>query len=312
MTRLAITPRSFRQVPGRHQALLAASGLEVHYPAADRALTEEEMVEAVAGCEAVIVGLDPVSRRVLEAGPLRAVVKYGSGLDNIDLDAARERGVEVRATPGTNSQAVAELTIGLLFALARNLVEHHRSAAAGTWQRHMGRELAGAQLGLLGYGHVGRRVARMARGIGMAVVACDPFVAEADVPLVKLEELLGSCDAVSLHVPLTAQTRRLADHAFLRRMRRGAWLVNTARGGLVDLEALAEALRDGQLAGAALDDFEDRPPSESSLWALPNFIASPHAGAGTLEAAERTGVAAVEAVLEMIGRGPGKPSKEEG
>ncbi|HUG48009.1 MAG TPA: phosphoglycerate dehydrogenase [Candidatus Limnocylindria bacterium] len=301
MTRLAVTPRSFRAVPGRHLQLLSAGPLEVRYPAVDRPLDEDEMIAFVAGCAALVVGLDPVSRRVLESGPLRVVVKYGSGLDNIDLDAAAELGVQVRATPGANSQGVAELTIGLLFALARHIIEHHKAAAEGSWERRLGRELAGARLGLVGYGQVGRRVAAMALGLGMEVVANDPLVRTAEVPLIELDELTGSCDAVSLHLPLTADTRGLVDRAFLRRMRRGAWLVNTARGGLVDFEALLEALREGQLGGAAVDDFETRPLPDSELWALPNFIASPHAGAGTYEAAERTGVAAVEAVLELIG-----------
>ncbi|GIW19740.1 MAG: 2-hydroxyacid dehydrogenase [Chloroflexota bacterium] len=308
MTRLAITPRSFRTVPGRHSALLADAGIEVRYPSLERILTEAEMIELVRGCDGLIVGLDPVTARVLEAGPLRVVVKYGSGLDNIDLEAARVRQVEVRTTPGANSQAVAELTIGLLFALARHLVAHHLDAQRGTWTRRIGRELAGRRLGVIGYGQIGRRVASLGLAVGMEVVAHDPYVERADVPLVDLAALIESADAVSLHVPLTPETRHLVDATFLGRMRRGAWLVNTARGGLVDLAALAEALVDGHLGGAAIDDFEEPPPPESTLWQLPNFIASPHAGATTVEAVERTGVAAVEAALSVLARaGGGSP-----
>jgi phosphoglycerate dehydrogenase-like enzyme len=302
MTRLAITPRSFRAIPGRHQERLREAGVEIVYPSEERILTEEEMVELVAGCDALIVGLDPVTPRVLDAGPLRVVVKYGSGLDNIDLAAAAARAIAVVATPGANSQAVAELTIGLLLALARRIVANHLSAASGHWQRELGFELAGRRLGLVGYGQVGRRVAAMAKGMGMVVVASDPHVPGSDVPLVPLAELAASVDAVSLHLPLTPETHHLVDAAFLRRMRRGAWLINTARGGLADLNAVVDALRAGHLGGAAFDDFESRPAPDSLIWRLPNFIASPHAGASTIEAVERTGLAAVEAALQALGR----------
>lgn len=302
MTRVAVSPRSFRQVAGRHQQLLGESGLEVRYPAVDRHLSEEEMVELVTGCEGLIVGIDPVTARVLDAGPLRVVAKYGSGLDNVDLEAARQRGVRVAAAPGANAQAVAELTLALLFALARRVVAHHLSARGGDWQRSVGVELSGKRLGVVGLGQIGQRVAAMARGVGMEVVAHDPFKESAEVPLVDLHELLTASHAVSLHLPLTPATRGMVDAAFLARMPPGGMLVNTARGGLVDLEAVADALRSGHLAGVALDDFDEVPRPESPLWSCPGFIASPHAGASTVEAVERTGVAAVQAVLEVVGR----------
>lgn len=288
-------------VDGRHRSRLVEVGAEVRYSRADHVLTEDEMVELVAGCDGLIVGLDPVTSRVLDAGPLRVVVKYGSGLDNIDLPAAAARGIAVHATPGSNSQAVAELAIGFLFVLARRIVDHHVAAAGGGWQRHIGFELAGRRLGLVGYGQIGRRVAAMAAGIGMNVIAHDPYVDKADVPLVSLDELIGSVDAVSLHLPLTPETRHFVNAALLAKMRRGAWLINTARGGLADLDAVAEALRTGQLGGAAFDDFEVRPGPESPIWRLPNFVASPHAGASTVEAIERTGLAAVEIALRVLG-----------
>lgn len=299
--RLAISPRSFRDVPGRHLQVAADSKFEITYPTVDRHLSEDEMTELVSGCRALIVGIDPVTARVMEAGPLEVVVKYGSGLDNIDLEAAKARGVDVRSTPGTNSQGVAELSIASLFALARHIVAHHQSAASGSWDRWMGSELAGRRLGVLGLGHVGRRVADMAQGIGMDVVGHDPYV-ETTVPTVDLDTLLSTSWAVSLHAPLTPQTRHMIGKEQLARMPSGSLLVNTARGGLVDEIALAEALDTGHLAGAALDDFEQRPDADSRLWSCHGFLASPHAGAATSESVERTGVAAVEAVLEALGR----------
>lgn len=307
MTRLAITPRSFRTVPGRHITLLAQAGIDVRYPELDRVLTEPEMIDLVRGCDGLIVGLDPVTPSVLDAGPLRVVVKYGSGLDNVDLEAAGARAIQVRTTPGANSHAVAELTIGLLFALARHVVVHHVDARGGTWARRMGSELAGRRLGIVGYGQVGRRVAMLARGIGMEVLAHDPNVDDAEVALVDLGRLVETSDAVSLHVPLMPATRGLVDATFLARMRPGAWLVNTARGGLVDMVALTDALVDGHLGGAAIDDFDEAPPPDSRLWQLPNFIASPHAGASTVEAVERTGVAAVVAAMDALGRSSAQP-----
>ncbi|MGH8958464.1 MAG: phosphoglycerate dehydrogenase [Acidimicrobiia bacterium] len=311
MRPLAVSPRSFRQVAGRHQEILAASGLTPRYPSVDRHLTEAEMIELVAGCEALIVGIDPVTARVLDSGPVQVVAKYGSGLDNIDLRAAEQRGVKVASTPGANSQAVAELTLSLLFALARRIVPHHTSAMAGRWDRHIGVELTGRRLGLIGLGQVGGRVARMARAMGMEVVAHDPYVSTTDVPVVAMNELVSGADAVSLHVPLTEETRQLVDASFLAQMRPGSYLINTARFGLADIEAVADALASGHLAGAAFDDFGDRPDPGSRLWDLPGFLASPHAGASTVEAVERTGVAALEIVLEALVIAPSVETRKE-
>lgn len=298
--RVAISPRSFRNTTGRHLDLLSQSPLEPRYPTQDRHLSEAEMVELVDGCQALIVGVDPVTDAVLAAGPLRAVVKYGSGLDNIDLGAAERRGVEVASTPGTNARAVAELTIGLMLALARHITFHDRSAREGSWQRRTGVELSGRRLGIVGYGEVGRRVASIARSLGMEVVAHDPYVAEAEIRLVGLERLLETSHVVSLHAPLTETTHHLIDVRALERMRPGALLVNTARGGLVDEEALTRALASGRLGGAAVDDVVGETIADPPLLGLDSFIASPHAGAASLEAVERTGVAAVEELLVLL------------
>src|SRR5918996_1623937 len=156
---IAVTARSFRQVPGEHHQLLAAAGLTVRFAEPDRPLAEDELVELVRGCWGMIVGVDPVSAAVLDAGPLRAVVRFGSGTDNVDLAAARERGITVAATPGANARSVAELAIGLLLALARHVVVHDRQVRSGTWSPQLGTELAGRRPGVVGYGALGRRVA---------------------------------------------------------------------------------------------------------------------------------------------------------
>jgi D-3-phosphoglycerate dehydrogenase / 2-oxoglutarate reductase len=297
MSAVAVTARSFRQVHGEHQELLRATGLPVRYAEADRPLGEDELVELVRGCWGLIVGVDPVSAAVLDAGPLQVVVRFGSGTDNVDLEAARRRGVRVADTPGANARSVAELAIGLLLALARHLVLHDREVRSGSWSRHTGIELAGRRLGVVGYGAVGRQVAGIARAIGMEVAATDPMVREADVPLVDMETLLAASDAVTLHAPLADDTRGMIGAAELGRMQRQALLINTSRGGLVDERALAEALAAGRIRGAAFDTFEREPPEGSRLLELDNFVASPHAGGATVEAVTRAGVAAVRALL---------------
>jgi phosphoglycerate dehydrogenase-like enzyme len=294
---VAVTARSFRQVSGEHQDLLAAAGLPVRFAGPDRPLDEGELAELVRGCWGLIVGVDQVTAAVLDAGPLRVVVRFGSGTDNLDLEAARERGVRVATTPGANARSVAELTFGLLLALARHLVRHDREVRAGVWSRRMGTELAGRRLGVVGYGAVGSRVAGIARAFGMEVVASDPLVREAEVALVDLDTLLASCDVVTLHAPLDDATRGMIGVAELGRMRRHALLINTSRGGLVDEHALADALSAGRIGGAAFDAFEQEPPHGSRLLELDNFVASPHAGGATVEAVTRAGVAAVRALL---------------
>jgi D-3-phosphoglycerate dehydrogenase / 2-oxoglutarate reductase len=300
VTAVAITPRSFRQTPGEHHDLLDESSLEVRFPEKDRSLDEAELIELVRGCAGLIVGVDPVTERVLEAGPLRVVVKYGSGTDNIDLGAAERLGVKASSTPGANARSVAELTIALLFALARHVVAHDRAVRAGSWSRRGAIELAGKRFGVVGYGAVGREVARLAASLGMEVVAHDPFVEGADVELVGLDDLLTSCDAVSLHIPLDDSTREMIGANELERMRSGALLINTARGGVVDEQALADALSSGRLGGAALDAFVDEPPSGSPLLGLENVVLSPHAGAATAEAVQRTAVQAVRQLLRDL------------
>lgn len=299
MTIVAVTPRSLRQTPGEHVDRLQAE-YEVRFPDLDHPLDEEQMVELVRGCAGLIVGVDPVTTRVLQAGPLRVVVKYGSGMDNIDIEAARALGVQVSSTPGANARSVAELAIALLLSLARNVALHDRGVRAGSWRRVTGVELAGKQLGIVGYGAIGREVARIARGLDMHVVAHDPLLADADVPLVPLDQLYSTSDAVSLHLPLTDETRRLVGERELAAMKPTAFLINTARGGLVDEAALAAALRSHRLAGAALDGFELEPLGESPLRELDNVVLSPHAGASTHEAIRRTAAQVVDQLLAEL------------
>lgn len=299
MIRIAVTPRSFRNSPGAHHDLLKTEDVDARFPDNDKPMQAEEMVTFVEGCAGLIVGTDEVTDAVLTAGPLRAVVKFGSGLDNIDLDAARDRKVAVDSTPGANARSVAELAIGLMVALARGIPLHDRAVREGQWSRRTGMELEGKTLGLIGCGAIGSEVLRMARGLGMEVLVHDPY-ADTGALNISLDQLLPTSDIVSLHMPLTDETAGMINADRLRAMKRGALLINTARGGVVDEEALVAVLEDGYLGGAAFDSFASEPPGDSPLLRLDSFIASPHAGASTVEAAERAGVRAVRRLLELL------------
>lgn len=302
MTVVAVTPRSFPRSAGRTHDLVRTHDLDLRFADNDRPLSARETTAFVAGCEALIVGTDEVTQEVLDTESLRAVVKYGSGLDNIDLDAARRLGVPVEATGPTNARSVAELAIALMLALARGIPAHDRSVRAGSWSRRTGLELNGKRLGVVGAGQVGREVAHLAAALGMDVLVHDPYV-DAGFPHGSLDELLQTSHVVSLHLPLTSETLGLLDKQRLAAMRDGALLINTARGGLVDEDALADELRRGRLGGAAFDSFSTEPPEGSPLLDIDRFIASPHAGATTHEAIARTATKALEIVVRLVSPG---------
>lgn len=305
MTIVAVTPRGFRQSPGRHQDLLADTGLEVRYPTQERPLTAPELRQLLHGCTGAILGVDDASAEVLVGSGLRVLVRFGIGVDNVDLAAARAEGIRVSRTLGATTTSVAELTVGLMLAAARSVPQLDRSVRAGSWTRITGVELAGRTLGLVGTGRIGREVALRASAIGMDVIGHDPMANEDNVPRVGFDELIARSDVISVHAPLNVTTRHLFDSAVLRRMRPSSILVNTARGGIVDEAALAVAILDGPLHAAALDSFEVEPLSEKSpLRDLPNVILTPHCGAATVEAVERAGVLAVEELCRGLSGDP--------
>jgi D-3-phosphoglycerate dehydrogenase len=252
----------------------------------------EDLLEAVRDVHAILVRSGTqVTAEVLEAaGNLMVVGRAGSGVDNIDVAAATRRGVVVMNTPGGNSVAACEHTFALLLALLRNVSFAAADLAAGNWNRklYMGRQLQGKTLGLIGFGRIGREVVSRARAFGMEVLVADPFVNETLVrewesKLVDLPELLASSDVISLHVPLSDETRNVINEQALRSMKPGAVLINCARGGLVDEKALVKVLDEGHLAGAALDVFAEEPP-ESEITSHPRIVCTPHLGASTEEA----------------------------
>ena len=246
------------------------------------------------------------------AGKLKVIGRAGTGVDNIDLTAATRRGVVVMNAPGGNSVSVAEHTLALLLALARSVADASQSTRGGKWEKKKysaGRELLGKTLGVVGTGNIGALVVQRAAAFGMRVVGYDPFLTpeaaeKLGVELVSLDDLFKRADAVTLHVPLTEQTKNMIDAARLATMKKGALIVNCARGGLIDEKALAEALKAKQIGGAALDVFDQEPPPpDHPLFACENFIATPHLGGSTEDAQQSVAVIVCEAMVEYLTTG---------
>jgi D-3-phosphoglycerate dehydrogenase / 2-oxoglutarate reductase len=249
-----------------------------------------------------------VDQALLESAPkLRVIGRAGVGVDNIDAEAATHRGIVVMNTPGANAIAVAELTIGLMLALGRQLPRANTLLHAGKWEKKslQGSELRGKQLGILGLGRVGMEVARRAKAFGMELLGHDPFVSAAvarenGVRLLSVEELFRSADYLTLHVGLTPQTAGIINAKSLAAMRKNVRIVNCARGELIEDAALVEALRSGHVAGAALDVFSQEPLKESPYFGLDNVILTPHIAGSTAEAQEAVGIQIAEQVKEYL------------
>ena len=241
------------------------------------------------------------------ASELKVVGRAGAGLDNVDIPAATAKGVVVMNTPGQNSNAAAELVLTMVFALSRHLYRACDSLKACRWEKKslQGREVMGKTLGVVGYGNIGRIVGELGRGVKMDVLAYDPFLSddrirELGAEAASLEEILARSDFVTLHVPKTAETTKLFNQDTLEKMKDGAYLINCARGGIVDEDDLYEALKSGKLGGAALDVFASEPPGEHRLLELENFICTPHLGASTLEAQINVAVAVAEQMIAYL------------
>lgn len=273
----------------------------------------DELKSVVGNYDAMIVrSATKVTADILSAAAkLKVIGRAGSGVDNIDVPAATRKGVVVMNTPGGNTITVAELTVAMMLALARHLPAATASTKNGKWEKKkfQGRELNNKTLGIIGAGNIGGVVARRCLAFGMKVLAYDPFLtpegaARLNVELATVDQITEQADVISLHVPLTEQTKNLFDAPRLARMKKGAFLINCARGGLVDEAALADALKSGHLGGAALDVFEKEPPAaENPLLSCENFVCTPHIGASTEEAQSNVAVAIAEQLADYIRTG---------
>lgn len=279
----------------------------VELPAASA--QDGSLARELADADALIVrsAVKVTAELLAQAPRLKVVGRAGVGVDNVDLEAATRKGVVVMNTPGGNAVSVAELALGMMIALARQLPRADATTRAGQWEKKnlQGAELLGKTLGIIGLGKVGAELAKRAHAFGMELVAYDPFVSplaakESAARLLPLEEVLATADFLSLHVTLTPETRGMFNDRAFARMKNGARLVNCARGELIDENALYSALKSGKLAGAALDVFQKEPPAGSELLALPNLIATPHIAASTKEAQERVGFRIAELVRDYL------------
>lgn len=276
-------------------------------------LTGAALRAALTESDGIIIrsGTQLTSDLLDQPGRLRAIVRAGVGVDNIDVAASTRRGVVVMNTPGGNTVSTAEHTISLMMSLSRNIPQANESLHAGRWDRNKftGTQLAGKVLGVIGLGRVGMAVAKRAIGLEMKVIGFDPFMspdraAQQGIETVaNLDDLIPRCDYITVHTPLTADTQALLGASRIARMRRGVRLINCARGGIIDEAALADALRSGHVAGAALDVFEHEPPGEHPLLKLPNVVATPHLGASTAEAQVEVAIEAARLMLDFLTTG---------
>lgn len=277
-----VSPREVAHFAPRYDDVFAAAGWTVKYPAPGEAniLTPPELREALVGVDAVIAGSEVYNGEMFDAFPqLKVVARVGVGYDAIDVPAATARGVAVTVAAGTNHECVAEHTFALLLAFTRLIPLRNSHIHAGGWPRHYSRPLRGQTLGLAGLGRIGKAVAVRALAFGMTVVAYDPLPAEmVGVERVTWDELLARSDYLSLHLPLTPGTRHVMNEAAFKRMKPGAVLMNTSRGGLVDEAALLAALMSGQVGGALLDVLEQEPPPAAHpFFGMENVLFTPHA-----------------------------------
>ncbi|OZE34113.1 MULTISPECIES: phosphoglycerate dehydrogenase [unclassified Rhodococcus (in: high G+C Gram-positive bacteria)] len=286
-----VTTPTFGRYSSEPRTVLEAAGHTVTQPGGHAGPPSREDIEAhVQNAAGMIVGLDRVDAELMDSAPaLRVVAKHGVGYDNIDVDAAKERGIAVVYAPGSNSRAVAELTFGLILDVTRGITASDREIRAGRWTKVFGSELAGRTLGVIGYGRIGRMVAAYGAAFGMQVITHDPMIdpatfTEAGVTAVDMDTCISSSDVVTLHIPAIAGVGPILDRARLQAMRSGAVVINAARGGLVDEQALADLLVDGHLAGAGLDAFAIEPLGDSPLRTAPGVVLTSHIGACSREA----------------------------
>ena len=306
-----ISTSSFARYSREPLELLENLGASYRLNPQGRKLTSEEIASLLGDVDGLVAGTEPLTREVLERAPrLKIISRCGTGLDNVDLDAAAQLGIEVRNTPDAHVDAVAELTLAAILDLLRHVTEADRAIRSGEWRKPMGRLLRGKTVGLVGLGRVGRRLIELLEPFGVTILATDPrmdpeYAGRHGIAYVSLDDLLERADVVSLHLPFSQDIRHLLNSERLGRMRPDAVLVNCARGGIVDEVALAEALLRGSLGGAHIDTFE-REPYEGPLKELQNVTLTPHIGSYAVEGRVRMEREAVENLIECLRNGESK------
>jgi len=305
--KILVTPTSFKpdsDSPAMKK-LKSFSGSLVFNPGA-KPLTEDELIPLLDGCVGCIAGLDFFTAKVIEnAKDLKVISRYGAGVDRVDLPAAKAKNVVVCNTPGANAQAVADLTFALLLCTARKVHILDRKTREGQWPRSNGTELYSKTIGILGLGAIGKAVAQRAAGFSMKVLAYDPYInkeyaaANRIIPA-DLAAIIREADFLSLNMPLTDETRHIISADVMKNMKKGAIIVNTARGGLIDEAAAYELLASGHLGGMGLDVFEEEPPQKTPLFDLENVVLTPHTSAHTTEATSAMADMSVQNLIDVL------------
>jgi len=304
--KILISSRSFGGCDKSAIEYLRGLGYEVALNPEQKKLTEEEIIALIDDdVYGIIAGTEPITRKVIEAAKnLKVISRYGAGMDNVDLTAAEEKGVVVAYTPDAPSKAVAELALSLILNLLRGVSKGDRMIREGKWAPHLGGLLTGKTVGVVGLGRIGRALVNLLQPFKPRVLAreTDPdpaFTSTHGIELVELKQLLGESDIVSLHLPLTPQTRHIIGEDELKQMKKEAVIINTARGELIDEKALYAALKEGVIAGAALDVFEEEPYT-GDLKELNNIILTPHIGSCTKETRTKMEKEAVENIIKVL------------
>ena len=305
MNRILVTPRSVTRNGHPSLQRLRDASYEVVLSKPGETPSESELIELLQGCVGYLAGVEPVSARVLEpAKDLRAISRNGTGADSIDLAAAKRLGIPVLRAQGANARGVAELTMTLILALARSITMTDRSLKSGKWERYPAIELEGKTLGLIGCGKIGRLVTGFATAFGMRVLAFDPVPNWEDAPAnfqyAPFCDVYHESDLLSLHCPPPVGRKALLDADSLATLKNGARIINTARAGLIDTDAMLASLASGHVAGVGLDVFEEEPPADRRLLEHPQVIATPHIGGFTPESINRAMNQAVDNLLKEL------------
>lgn len=303
--KILITPKSYYRIKDKMLPLL--KDYELKFNDTGKTFTEDQMKDLVQDVDGIIIGVDPITDDVIDnANNLKAISKYGVGMDNIDVDKAKNEGIKIRKTPGTNNISVAELAIGLMFNVARNISINVNKVKNNKWERVKGVELTDKTIGVIGCGNIGQEVVKRARGLQMSVLIHDPYfddeklIENEKINQVNKHELLANADFISLHLPLNSETANIISKKEIKIMKDTVFLINTARGELIDDDALLWGLKNKELAGVACDVFSQEPPNDHPLLEFDNFLLTPHIGANTEESVYRMAEQATKNIIEML------------
>ena len=304
--KVLITPRSFGKNSPAPMELLRKNGIEIIPNTIGGIMSEAQVKEAIAGCDGVIIGVDPLSADAMSAAPnLRAISKYGVGLDNIDLKYCEAHGIAVSKTVGANSASVADYAFALMLSLARKIKTIDAKCRERDWRKITTSDVSGRSLGLIGLGAIGRQMVSRARGFSMRVMAFDVawderYAAGEGVIKAGVDEICRECDFISLHLPLLPDTRGVISAERIAMMKPTAYLINTSRGGLIDEDALLAALSENRIAGAGIDAFSEEPPANPGWYGLENVIMGSHCAASTIGASDAMSRIAAENLLRDL------------